>query len=139
MTAVDVWQIIEFLIIYPLLTWRLTSLIVNEAGPFDLFQTLRNTLGVSVEFKRQYKTLAADSESFMVAECKGRNVIARMLCCFKCTSVWIAAAVVLIFQRPIDTGYDVPYYLERVLVMSAIAILIDRVVIALEARANGKS
>lgn len=63
-----------------LATWRLTCLLVFEAGPFDVFSRFRAFVGVTYdEFSRP----------------AGRNVVARALSCHRCASVWAGAIIAL--------------------------------------------
>jgi hypothetical protein len=68
-------------------TWRLTSLFVYEAGPFDVFTRLRQRAGV------QY-----DERSNVY----GTNVVSKMLICPKCASLWMALVVALVVLRRVD-------------------------------------
>lgn len=77
------------LILGILVTWRLTALVYTERGPFDLFGKFRAWVGVYSEL---------DPEQGEV--CKGRNEIAKALCCYWCSSVWLAALVTFILQAP---------------------------------------
>lgn len=72
-----------------LATWRLSSLLVQESGPFDVFGKLR-----------------------------GKTTVGGMLDCVWCTSIWVAALLVLVSRVarwPVD-----------VLAVSAAAIWIDK-------------
>ena len=97
------------LIILGLATWRLTSLIVNEDGPFELLLRLRYVLGVRY-----------DEHS----EVYGTNVIAKALMCVWCASLWVAAfwAVLFLIYPKIGTIIALPFAL------SAVAIMIERLV-----------
>lgn len=68
-----------------LIVWSLGSLLVYETGPFNLFLSFRERVGVRVD------TLAG--------ECRGKNVFAEMLCCFKCTSFWVSIPIALLTVR----------------------------------------
>lgn len=63
-----------------LLTWRLTSLLVSEEGPFDAFVQIRDAIGVSTD---------------EFSQCVGENVFAKAFCCFWCASVWVGFAVAM--------------------------------------------
>lgn len=58
--------------------YRLTLLITQESAPFEALSRFRDWIGV------EYNEMS---------QCTGRNEIAKALCCFWCTSVWIALAV----------------------------------------------
>jgi hypothetical protein len=61
------------LLIGILATWRLTSLLHNEDGPFDMFALARDAAGVRY-----------DELSRPVSD----NPVGKALTCFYCTSVW---------------------------------------------------
>ena len=72
-----------------LITHRLTQLLVNEEGPFDIFVWIRDSAGVELdEFSR----------------CTGSNVFAKGLCCYLCTSVWTGFLVAIVRKEPILNG-----------------------------------
>lgn len=84
-----------------LLTWRLTSLCVNETGPFDMFERFREVIGIELdEFSYAF----------------GRNVFAKAFICFWCASIWVGLSVALVYrENPL-----------KALVYSAGAICIER-------------
>lgn len=65
-------------IIVALATWRITSLIVREDGPYDIFAKFRKWIGV------YYDELNIP---------QGKNVIAKGITCVWCASVWFSFAV----------------------------------------------
>lgn len=73
------------LLIGVLLTWRITSLINAEAGPFDMFGKFRDLMGLGFdEYNRPtYKHEAA-----------------RMIACFWCASIWVGLFVSLVMAQP---------------------------------------
>lgn len=74
------------LIIAVLITYRLTLLVTQESAPFEALSRFRDWIGVHYdEFSR----------------CTGRNEIAKALCCFWCTSVWIGLLTALIMGAPV--------------------------------------
>lgn len=67
-----------------LLTWRLTSLCVNESGPFDMFEHFRDVIGIELdEFSRAY----------------GSNIFAKAFTCFWCASIWVGLGVAIIYRE----------------------------------------
>ena len=68
-----------------LATWRLTSLLVYEEGPFGCFYHLRRLVGIIHD---DDKDPVGDNGSFL----------AGLLKCFDCTSVWVSTLLVLIFS-----------------------------------------
>lgn len=68
---------LDFLIL-ALATWRLSSLLSVELGPFNIFDRLRAACGVEL-----------DAQGGMV----GTNWFARGLICVWCASVWIGVVL----------------------------------------------
>lgn len=89
------------LLIGILAAWRLTSLLHSEEGPFEVFARFRDWAGVRY-----------DEQSQPVSD----KQIGKMLCCFWCTSVWGALAIIS-FQRKLS--------LVKTLAYSAGAILLE--------------
>lgn len=67
-------------VIASLAIWRLSYLIVDEEGPFDVFYTFRRLLGVHLE------------DGVIVAN----NVFAKLVLCIYCTTVWVSLPFALI-------------------------------------------
>lgn len=88
-----------------LAVWRVSALLTVEAGPFGLLAHGRDWVGVYYDDYSQ---------------CQGRNVLAAMLCCLRCTSIWVGLIVALVFY-PQD-------WVVQTLALSAAAIVIERVV-----------
>ncbi len=65
------------IILLALATWRLTSLLVHEHGPFDIFFKLREFMGI-----------IHDAEGNVAGD--DGSLLAGLLSCFWCTSVWAA-------------------------------------------------
>jgi hypothetical protein len=76
---------VHSLIILALATWRLTSLLVNEDGPFKMFYRLREWAGV------------IHNGNGDVIGCEN-SLFAGLLSCFWCTSVWIAIILSALFS-----------------------------------------
>lgn len=81
-----------------LATWRLTSLIVNEDGPFKVFARLHNWANIY-----------------------SPNFLAGLLDCVWCTSVWVGTGVAVIVLSPV-------WFVLWPFALSAGAILLDEVV-----------
>ncbi len=62
------------LLILTVATWRLSSLLVDETGPFDAFAELRYWIGVRLD---------RESQTY------GTNEIAKIFTCVWCMSIWI--------------------------------------------------
>lgn len=75
----------EHLFVLALATWRIANLLVNEAGPFDLFGRLRAGLGIDYDpLKEEFYN-------------RSGGEVAEMLLCIYCTSIWVAAAVLIAY------------------------------------------
>ena len=64
-------------IIFGLATWRVSNLLVNEAGPFDVFTKIRERAGI--EHVDGVPTIVPD------------KFFAQLLSCNWCTSIWVGA------------------------------------------------
>ncbi len=72
-----------------LAVWRVCNMIAHEAGPFNVFYLLHNTLG---------STFLTDELHW-----EGSNVLGDLIACPLCLSVWVAAPVALLFaQDPVQ-------------------------------------
>jgi hypothetical protein len=96
----------ENLIILALATWRITSLLVDEYGPWDIFTKLRNKIGIKFnERSEEYAT----------------NELAKFWLCTWCMSVAVGAVLIITYAmwRGIIWVYT-PF------AFSTVAIWIDR-------------
>lgn len=93
------------LLLGTLATFRITSLFVSEAGPFDVFGKLRDAVGVVYDDHSQPQ---------------GTNELAKALTCIWCASVWLGGAVGAL------QGYRGRQLALRALAYSTGAIMIDR-------------
>lgn len=94
------------LLILVMATWRLTSLLVWEDGPFDMFAKLRQFLGVRYD---------ETSQPY------GSNWLAKGVLCPACASVWFGifwAAMYLLWQDSV--------WIALPLALSAGAIVMER-------------
>lgn len=96
---------ITFIVFWSLVCWRVTSLLVSDT----ITGGLRARVGVYY-----------DEHSV----CRGKNIVARALCCHRCTSFWVALALTLLFVHK----YDAEAMGLIVFMMSAGSIIIDRIV-----------
>ena len=71
---------LEF-IAYCLATWRISSLLVDEAGPFDVFVKIREVFGIKHKDRIPYEY----PETFF----------AQLLSCVWCVSIWIGLFMTL--------------------------------------------
>ena len=114
------------LILETLATWRLTSLFVQEEGPFELFEHIRQFVGVKefneldqLEQDRVYGCLMPFE---VPPEIVANNVIAKALTCTWCFSMWISALITLIRYRCVNLNI-----ILRWLALSTGAIIIDSI------------
>lgn len=68
-----------------LATWRISSLLVTEAGPWDILARLRGALGV---YNRMTPT---------GLECVSHHAPWGLFCCVWCMSIWVAVGVLLLY------------------------------------------
>lgn len=97
-----------------LAVWRLSSLLVMESGPFEMFARLRQLLGVRYD---QYNRCTSAN---------GKGLLPGILCCIWCCSMWVsipAAAALALYQ-----GGSWFVAALNWLALSAGAIMVDRLV-----------
>jgi hypothetical protein len=75
-------KVIE-LIIMAVSTWRVSSMLVDEAGPGDVFVKLRAKIGVSYN---------------AFSERVAANPVASLFLCVWCMSVWVGTGVFLLYR-----------------------------------------
>lgn len=108
---------LERLVIVGLVVWRISSLLVNEDGPFNLFAKFRHKIGVYYD-------------EYSVAH--GRNVIAGAFTCVWCISFWVAwICAPLVF---IDKSANILEYILATLALNAIGIVINEVIFRLTSK-----
>ncbi len=95
------------LILIALATWRVSSLLVFEEGPFMLLVKMRSLLGVYYD---EY------------SKPQGKNVIARALTCVWCSSIWVALGFTVLYF------YGLAFWIAMPFALSAAAIIIERIV-----------
>lgn len=91
-------------------TWRLSSLLVREEGPWNIFRRLR-------EYARI--TYYEDGSPLMVPD----TLLAGVLSCVWCCSIWVAAGLT-IFWLLLPAAAEAFY---AILTVSAVAIFVDGV------------
>ena len=69
-------------VILALATWRVSSLLAHESGPFDMFAKLRSAVGVEVDGLGR----------------NGTGMLSNLIICVWCTSVWIGMLAVLFYH-----------------------------------------
>lgn len=96
------------IILYILATWRISSLLATEPGPWDVFGKLRDAVGTQYD---------GDGAAY------GTNVVSKGLVCIFCNSIWVGAgwlALVLL------TEYAP--YVALPFALSAGAVIVDEVI-----------
>lgn len=97
-------------LILALATWRISSLIVNEDGPGDIFTRLRVLAGVRY-----------DGETFQQT---ADNVIAGAFMCIWCMSIWVGLILMIAYSLlPQPT-----LWIATPLAFSAATIMVDQLV-----------
>lgn len=104
-----------FMIILAFATWRISSLLAREDGPFDVFSRIRNFIGV----------VYYDNEN-----CTPKNVLARGIICVWCNSIWVSAVMALFVEYHAKLHIIVQYIIS-VLFLSTASIIIDELLLYL--------
>lgn len=82
-------------VILALVTWRVSSLLVNEDGPFYVFERIRARVGV--------QNHTVDNQRFL----------AQVLSCLWCCSIWVGAFwTLLLFLLPQSIWLAIPFALS---------------------------
>jgi hypothetical protein len=91
--------------ILALATYRISSLLSEETGPFRMFSQLRVWMGEKTN---------AEGDRY------GTNVISKALVCLWCVSVWVGIGLVFLYYiYPTVVWYMLP------LALSAVAVIIE--------------
>lgn len=115
------------LIVLALATWRLSSLLVGEDGPFDIFRSFRSFVGAG-EFSQAgmdaERLTPQEIERVMMNAGRPEGFLAGLLSCVWCTSIWVALALALaVYLLPTIT-----FYVALVFALSTMAILVQELV-----------
>jgi hypothetical protein len=97
------------LLLLGLATWRLSSLLVNESGPWDMFASLRHMAGVRF-----------DDLSQPYAE----SMLGNMLMCVWCSSLWVGLGFGLAYLFLPILVWAIPAW---ALALSTLAIAIQKI------------
>lgn len=97
------------LLLLGLATWRLTSLLVQEDGPWEFLARFRHWLGVRFDER---------SKPF------GLNTLAALFTCMWCASVWVGLAMAVAYL----TVGRITLLMALPLSLSAMALLLNRMV-----------
>src|SRR3972149_4533536 len=68
-------------VVLGLACWRLSSLLVDESGPFEVFDWLRAWAGVAYDAQNRRRPL------------EEQGGLAQVFCCIWCMSVWVGLAL----------------------------------------------
>lgn len=93
-------------VVLSLASWRITSLLVNEGGPFDIFARFRGFIGVYYD---EYSNV------------HGKNVFAKAFTCVWCLGFWISLMICTLLMSYV-TWWQFPFV---VLAMNAVIIVIE--------------
>ena len=102
-------QSVVSMLVLILACWRLTSLLVRESGPFEMFAKFRHLIGV--------RYVEGSTVPY------GTNIIAETLSCAWCCSMWVGTVLAIAYV--IDPGLTVLVSLPFAL--SAGAIIVERI------------
>lgn len=92
-----------------LATWRISSLIINDDGPFEVFAKFRHLVGVRYN---------EHSEAY------GTSELAELFTCICCFSIWVGTAWALFYYfYPV-----IAFWLALPLSFSAVAIIVNKYV-----------
>jgi len=98
---------IVYFLVLALATYRMTSLLYQEKGPFNLFGVIRKMFGV----------IHVDKEPVGYPDTFGGNLFE----CFWCLSVWVGAGATLVYIfLP-----EISFYFALPLALSTISIIIE--------------
>lgn len=84
--------------------FRITSLLVHEAGPYDIFHRVRKMAGITF-----------DKESNKIAD----GELGRMLLCPWCTSLWVGLGLTVLYaiSPPLSLYFSLPFALSAVCIL----------------------
>jgi hypothetical protein len=105
-----------------LATWRISSLLVEEDGPWDFFHKIRFIFGI------EFGVLADGSLEAHYKRKSGKygptpnTFIQELFSCVLCMSIWIGAFITLIYYL----NPDIAFWGSLPFALSAGAILIDK-------------
>ena len=96
------------ILILILATWRISSLLANEIGPFDIFLKFREQLGIEEVLNEKGETVEVIPDRFAP----------QMVSCVYCISMWVGA-VFFLLPEPLAQAIAIPF------AISTGAIIID--------------
>lgn len=114
------------LLLLALATWRLSSLLVSEDGPWRMFRRIRRWARAGEWSQKGMdgnRLCPAEVQEVMMNAGRPEGFFSGLLSCIWCTSVWVAAGLTALYLiwPPGAVGFSL------VFALSAAAIFIDRV------------
>lgn len=103
--------------VFGLATWRIASLLVNEDGPWFIFENLRTLSGI------QYH-LSVPEPVKIVPD----RFLPQVISCLWCTSIYIGAAWIIFYMF----SPTIAFYAALPFALSTVAILVDLVIVNLK-------
>lgn len=97
------------LFVFGLATWRVSSLLVNERGPFDVFLRFRRMAGITHDPEGRVEIIP---DGFLPG----------VLSCVWCASIWVGFLWIMFYTLL----QGVAYFLGYAFALSALAIVMDR-------------
>lgn len=77
------------LLFFSLLTWRVSSLLVRERGPYAVFERLRATAGIYTETSAE----TVNGQLVMTEQSKADTELGQLFLCLWCCSFWVGLIV----------------------------------------------
>jgi len=113
-------------LVLSLATWRISSLLVVEDGPWRIFRSIRKAV-----YAGEFSLARIDGERLteeeaaqvMLSAGLGEGFFSGLLSCMWCTSMWVAAAIVILYLL-----WPSLVWLLLIPALSAVAIAIDEAI-----------
>ena len=94
------------LIVFGLATWRISSLLVDEPGPFRMFIRLRELVGITHD---------ADDNVEMIPG----GLLPGILSCVWCCSMWVGILITIISFVPYSFYFALPFALSALAIITS--------------------
>ena len=94
------------LIVFGLATWRISSLLVDEPGPFRMFVKIRELVGITHD---------ADDNVEMIPG----GFLPGILSCIWCNSIWVGLFWTIMYWIPYSIYLALPFALSAVAILLA--------------------
>lgn len=116
------------LVILGLATWRISSLLVDEEGPFSIFMKFRMAIGtiyyVDEDILTNDQAIELSKHNFELTK-NYQNEFAKLFSCVWCLSIWIAPLFFTANELLKGDAYTAFRWLSICLALSTLAIIID--------------